>query len=150
MACILDHIVLLPFYVVAVEFLSVSPEVSSLDPADPKLLGMIGVWLALHFAYHFGLEWGLGWTPGKRIIGLRVANEDGSRIGFRGALVRNLVRPLDAEYPVGVFLGAFLVMTSRRRQRLGDRWARTLVVQDSRPPAPPAGVSHPKRKGSGT
>jgi uncharacterized RDD family membrane protein YckC len=131
MAYILDHILLLPPFIVLVEFLSVSPEVSSLDAADPKLLGMIGVWLALHFAYHFLLEWALGWTPGKRILGLRVAALDGSPVGFRGALLRNLSRILDAEYPLAVFLGGFLLMTSARRQRLGDRWGRTLVVQDA-------------------
>ncbi len=143
MAYILDHIVLLPAFIIGVELLSVSPEVSSLDLGDPKLLGMIGVWVGLHFIYHFAMEWALGWTVGKRIIGLRVTALDGSTLGFRGALLRNLLRLVDAEYPVGVFLGTFLMMTSPRRQRLGDRWARTLVVQDidnSRPAPKPPGV----------
>ncbi len=131
MAYILDLIVLLPPFWVAVEVLNVSPETTDLDLSDPKLIGMAGVWVGLDFLYHFAMEWGLGWTLGKRIIGIRVAELDGARLTLRGALVRNLLRVVDAEYPLGVFLGASVMMATARRQRLGDLAARTMVVRES-------------------
>jgi uncharacterized RDD family membrane protein YckC len=131
MANILDLMVLLLPFAVSVEILNVSPESADLDVSDPKLLAMLGVWAAFHFLYHFGMEWGLGWTIGKRILGIRVAELDGSRLSFRGAFVRNLVRIVDAEYPLGVFLGASVMMATGRRQRLGDLAAGTMVVRES-------------------
>jgi uncharacterized RDD family membrane protein YckC len=140
MAYILDHIVMLPLFFVAVEFLNVSPELSAPDLKDPRFLGMVGAWLALHFVYHTAFEGALGWTPGKKILGLRVTDLDCERAGWGAVLVRNLIRPFDAEYPLGVFIGALAMMLSPRRQRLGDRWARTLVVEESGFPAPSAGA----------
>jgi uncharacterized RDD family membrane protein YckC len=68
-----------------------------------------------------------GATLGKLAVGLRVTLEDGSRLDWRASLIRNLLRIVDgfAFYLVG----AVLVWTSPRRQRLGDRVAATLVVQ---------------------
>ncbi len=133
LACILDLIFLLPAYFLAVEFLNISPESAEFDWADPRIRAMTGVWFGLNFIYHFAMEWAAGWTIGKKIIGIRVIQEGGGRLTFRGALLRNVVRVLDADVHPGAFLGASILAASRRRQRPGDMLARTLVIQDLPP-----------------
>ncbi len=133
MAFILDLMILLPVLPVLAHVVTAVPESSRLDLSDPRWRGLLGLAFGLDFAYHFAMEWAWGWTVGKRIIGVRVTEADGARLTFRGALVRNLVRPLDAQFPLGVFLGTSVLMITRRRQRLGDLLARTLVSQDRRP-----------------
>lgn len=126
MAYILDFIVLFPACMAISGVMAVSIE----DFEDPHYLLMMGIWAVIEIAYRFGMEWGLGWTIGKRIIGLRVAELDGSRLTLRGALIRNLTRIIDSQVPFGVLLGLFLMLKTERRQRLGDLFGRTVVLQD--------------------
>jgi uncharacterized RDD family membrane protein YckC len=92
------------------------------------------LWLfALLFGYFLFFEWiWLGQTPGKRLLGIRVLQEDGTRVTFAQAALRNLIRLIDvlpACYGV-----AFLVAACNRAQRrLGDLAAGTLVVHQERP-----------------
>lgn len=79
---------------------------------------------ALGFAYFVVMEAALGATVGKLLVGVRVRTTEGGRIGWTASLARNLLRVVD--YFVG--LGAVLIWTSPRRQRLGDRAAGTVVV----------------------
>ena len=68
-------------------------------------------------------------TPGKYLQGLVVVGADGRPRGWRAALVRTLLRIVEANpllfggLPAGV-----AVLTSKRNQRLGDLAAGTLVV----------------------
>jgi len=78
------------------------------------------------------MEWAFGWTVGKRIVGLRVTELGGSRLSFRGALVRNLLRLVDCNL-YGMILGIALILKTKRRQRLGDLLGRTMVIQDLGP-----------------
>jgi uncharacterized RDD family membrane protein YckC len=84
-------------------------------------------WIIAAAAYYIVAEARFGATVGKLAVGLRVTLEDGSRPGWRASMIRNLLRAVDgfAFYLVG----AILVWTSPRRQRLGDRVAATLVVR---------------------
>ncbi len=93
----------------------------------------------LQFGYFAVLEWARqGQTVGKRVVGLRVMRLGGGRVGFYEAMVRNLLRVLDS-LPVTYLAGAGTVLASRRRQRLGDLLAGTVVVRESRRPLP-AGI----------
>jgi uncharacterized RDD family membrane protein YckC len=67
-------------------------------------------------------------TPGKTIAGVRVVDRNGQRLSRRAAIVRNLIRPLDA-WPLFYGVGALSVVFSPLRQRLGDRAAGTVVVR---------------------
>jgi uncharacterized RDD family membrane protein YckC len=61
------------------------------------------------------------------LLGLRVVNEDGGSIDWQASIVRNLLRIVD-----GLFIylvGAILVWTSDKKQRLGDRLAKTIVIK---------------------
>lgn len=85
---------------------------------------------------------GGGRTPGKRLNGLRVLQDDGRPIGFFTSAVRNVLRLVDF-LPSGYLLGIAAVLVTRRNQRLGDLAAGTLVVRDRRmhaalPPLPQA------------
>jgi uncharacterized RDD family membrane protein YckC len=92
------------------------------------------------------IEWGYflfwetvanGRSPGKRLVGLRVVRDDGFPIGFRDALVRNLLRAVDV-LPWYYTVGLVAMLVSTQGKRLGDVAAGTIVVRLDRPePAPP-------------
>lgn len=68
-----------------------------------------------------------GATPGKKSLGLRVMNANGTPVGWTGSLLRNLIRAVDA-LPGCYAFGCIAVLLSRDFQRLGDMAAGTLVV----------------------
>lgn len=81
------------------------------------------------FAYLVVLEGVAGATIGKVVVGIRVRGLDGSRIGLGAAAIRNLARAVDAfPYVIPYLVGAISVSRSETKQRLGDRWAKTVVV----------------------
>jgi uncharacterized RDD family membrane protein YckC len=79
--------------------------------------------------YYVVMEGTAGGTIGKFLTGIRVANVDGTKLGWTGAVIRNVARVVDA-FPYGVpyLIGAISVWTSPTKQRLGDRWGSTVVV----------------------
>jgi uncharacterized RDD family membrane protein YckC len=86
------------------------------------------IWLTLLWvAYYAVLEGLFGATVGKRLAGVRVTDLEGRRVGWQAAILRNVARLIDA-LPVLYLLGGFLTLNSRQHQRLGDRFAGTLVV----------------------
>jgi uncharacterized RDD family membrane protein YckC len=92
----------------------------------PALLTIAIVCMA-GFLYLWLFEGFLGATLGKFMLNVRVRGTEGGAIGPGKSLIRNLLRIIDG---IGVYLVAFLMATfSRRRQRLGDRVAGTVVVQ---------------------
>ena len=85
---------------------------------------------AASLVYFGGLESAWGGTAGKRLVGLRVTMADGSALTGRAVLIRTVCRLIDGILFYAV--GAVLVWSSPRRQRLGDRWAGTVVVRTRR------------------
>ena len=70
---------------------------------------------------------GDGQTLGKRMVGIRVVNADGTRIRWQASLLRNLLT--FADMLPGTYLFAITSMlTSRGFRRLGDHAAGTLVI----------------------
>lgn len=80
------------------------------------------------FGYYIGCESATGATLGKRLVGIRVVGEDGEPVTLGAAVVRNLVRVVDALF--FYFVGFIFAILSTRGQRLGDRAAHTIVVRD--------------------
>jgi uncharacterized RDD family membrane protein YckC len=100
---------------------------------DPLYFHVQAGWYILSFAitvaYFTLFESLFGATIGKFATGIRVRKADGSRLDFAPALIRNLLRIIDAIF---VYLvGAIFVWTSPIKQRLGDRVAKTVVVTAS-------------------
>jgi len=71
----------------------------------------------------------LGWTVGKRILGMRVMDGSGSRIGLAKSVIRNLLRLVDG-LPAFNILGIVLIASSPKGQRFGDRVAGTYVIRN--------------------
>jgi uncharacterized RDD family membrane protein YckC len=90
---------------------------------------------ALMWAYWVVCEvWLDGQTLGKRALGLRVVNADGTPITWLPSVVRNLLRVVDVLPGVyGVGLASTLIDPYGRR--LGDVVAGTMVIHAADPPA---------------
>jgi uncharacterized RDD family membrane protein YckC len=100
--------------------------------------------LAIWFVYLTAMEAGVGATLGKLALGIRVVREDGGRIDLGGSLVRNLARAIDGlPWIVPYLVGAIVVWNSPTRQRLGDRWAHTVVIPRGPISAPAVPTSPP-------
>jgi len=87
------------------------------------------VFLFIIFAYMILMEAYLGWTIGKRILGMRVMDGSGSRIGLSKSVIRNLLRLVDG-LPAFNIVGIVLIASSPRNQRFGDRVAGTYVIRN--------------------
>lgn len=96
-----------------------------------------GFWLILWFVlswFYGGLfetYWN-GQTPGKRMMRIRVIASDGQPINGLQAVLRNLLRAIDAQPLFTYQLGLFSAMMNDRFQRLGDLASGTMVVVDER------------------
>jgi uncharacterized RDD family membrane protein YckC len=89
----------------------------------------VSVFLALivWFLYYTLLEGHYGQTLGKWFVKIKVVKENGAKISYGDAAIRTILRIID-----GIFdylVGAILIWTSDKKQRLGDRLAHTVVVQ---------------------
>ncbi len=69
-----------------------------------------------------------GQTPGKRLMEIRVLSVDGRPIDGLQAVLRNILRAVDAPPPFFLPIGLVAAAMNRRFQRLGDLAAGTMVV----------------------
>jgi uncharacterized RDD family membrane protein YckC len=68
-----------------------------------------------------------GQTPGKKAMGLRVVNANGTPVTWIASIVRNLMRTVDL-LPFGYAFGLASCLIDRHSRRIGDLVAGTLVV----------------------
>ena len=91
----------------------------------PLLGGLL--WIAFLLVYYVYMEGSRGQTIGKMITKIKVVREDGGKINMNQALIRNVLRIIDA---IAFYLvGAILISRSEKKQRLGDSVAKTIVVK---------------------
>lgn len=96
--------------------------------ADALVLLAYAASIVFALAYYVVLERRDGTTPGKRAVDLIVVDAAGQVPGT-GALVRRTL-PLLLEW---LYVFALIgMLSSRYRQRLGDRWGRTYVIDEDR------------------
>jgi uncharacterized RDD family membrane protein YckC len=107
-----------------------------------EVLGLLGninagiagaTYIVAYFVFSIGYgiacEWyWRGQTVGKRVLKLRVMDEQALRLGFGQVVVRNLLRFVDL-LPGLYLVGGIACVLSRRSQRLGDLAANTIVVR---------------------
>lgn len=128
LAAVADAVLVIVLWFVLVVAVGLTVEVvTGSERAWKSSFGLIllGTGLVSAPAYHTPLEYRFGTTVGKRLLGLGVAAADGQPLSLRGALVRNLLRPVDG---VGLYLlGGLVAVFTDRRQRLGDLAAGTVV-----------------------
>jgi len=103
------------------------------------LFGRIGSAAALLLM--FFLEWlypvafelhKQGATPGKKLFGLRVVNDDGTPVRLGASMTRNLLRAVDF-LPMMYGFGLLSMLCNAEFKRLGDLAAGTMVIYRDRP-----------------
>ena len=83
------------------------------------------VFFSLWFNYFAICEWRWGQTIGKNATGIEVRSLDGAgRLTYGQASIRNLLRIVDF-----FLIGEVMIGATRRKQRLGDLAAKTVVVR---------------------
>jgi len=104
---------------------------SSPEAGFPSLL----LWLGGHALYAACAEARWGQTVGKALMKIRVRSASGGPITLRQALIRNLLRIVDF-WPVPLMgtafpylIALFCASFTRRRQRVGDLFAQTVVMK---------------------
>ena len=93
---------------------------------SPEAAGIAGIALASAWFNYFAFaEWRWGQTIGKNATGIEVASLDGAeRLTFGQASIRNVLRLVDF-----FVIGWIMVIATKRKQRLGDKAAKTVVVR---------------------
>ncbi len=70
-----------------------------------------------------------GQTPGKRIMHLRAVNDDGTYMNFTTVLLRNVFRIVDM-LPAAYLTGIIVMALNKKRKRIGDYVAGTIVIRE--------------------
>lgn len=92
-----------------------------------ELSGWGIITFVIYIAYFTYLEGTKGQTIGKMAMRIKVVNEDGGHIDMGTAFIRNILRIIDGF--LAYLVGAILIWTSHKKQRLGDRAAKTVVIK---------------------
>jgi len=114
-----------------------------------SLLGILGIisldlasaahilaYFVISIGYGIVMEWlWHGQTLGKRLLRLRVMDEQGLSLQFSQIVIRNLLRFVDS-LPLFYLVGGLACLISRQAQRLGDFAANTIVVWNPKIPEP--------------
>jgi uncharacterized RDD family membrane protein YckC len=115
--------------IAGIVFIPLNPQLYTDPSENPSLWFALGLASTiLVFPYLIAFDGGpRGAPPGKRIVGIRVADDvEGGAIGYRRAAVRRL------GYLVGgllLFAGWWWALFDRRRQTWHDKLARSVVVR---------------------
>ncbi len=105
------------------------------------VIGFDFVWLGVILVASFLLAWFYGgvfeayWngqTPGKRLMKIRVLSVDGQPINGLQAILRNVLRAVDAQPGLVYLVGLVAASSNPRFQRLGDWVCGTMVVVEER------------------
>ncbi len=94
------------------------------------LAGVGSVISALVVLFYFTFLLGAyGQTVGMLAMKIKVIKEDGTKISYIDALARSLLLIIDAiPFVIPFLLGAILIWSSDKKQRVGDHVAHTVVV----------------------
>lgn len=124
-AQIVDTVVLVVLFLLVGFVLSGSFTFEYQGEAAYPFLSAYGLIVLLYFAI---LEGTMGATFGKKLVKIKVVREDGSACGIGPAFVRSLLRIIDG-LPFLYIIGMVLIARSDKKQRLGDRLAKTVVIK---------------------
>jgi uncharacterized RDD family membrane protein YckC len=131
-AALLDGATLIPAFAIVIALVALREHIPGSEtgvtlqggPALESIFFSTIIWCS----YHFLCEAIWGKTTGKEVMAIDVRSADGTKCAVSKALVRNVVRPIDA---VGFYLLGFVVaILSSRNQRIGDKLAGTIVAEN--------------------
>ncbi|MGG3467047.1 RDD family protein [Neobacillus pocheonensis] len=95
----------------------------------PIAITIIAIFI-LNWGYFFAFEFFSGGkTIGKKLLGIRVIQENGHSITLLSSFIRNLMRIIDS-LPTAYLLGIIMVFFHPKHKRLGDLVAGTIVVHE--------------------
>jgi uncharacterized RDD family membrane protein YckC len=116
--------------------LSAALKLVGLISADVAAAATMLAYFVISIGYPILLEWTWqGQTLGKRLMHLRVIDEDALRLHFGQIVIRNLLRFVDA-LPAFYLVGGIASIVNARGQRLGDLAANTIVIRHPRIASP--------------
>jgi len=93
-----------------------------------------GISALISLTYYVLMEGCIGATVGKLVLKVRVVGEDGSPCRLGLAYIRNLLRLVDTvPYIIPYLVGVIKIRKSSKKQRIGDRVAKTIVVKTGVP-----------------
>jgi uncharacterized protein len=102
------------------------------EASDAAGVVVVIAFFSLWFNYFTFCEWRWGQTIGKNATGIEVRSLDGAqRLTFGQASIRNLLRLVDF-----FVIGEVMIAAGKRKQRLGDKAAKTVVLRRAPQPAP--------------
>ncbi|NLP42547.1 MAG: RDD family protein [Veillonellaceae bacterium] len=123
LALLIDALVFLPIsYIIAVVFGTYGSSGFELEGPGLLLSTLLGL------AYYVLFEGKKGATLGKMAVGLKVVKLDGSPCDVRAAVLRTVLRVIDA-LPAAYIIGVISVWVTELNQRIGDKVAGTIVVR---------------------
>ncbi|MBN2101925.1 MAG: RDD family protein [Candidatus Aenigmarchaeota archaeon] len=135
-AVIIDHVILFIVTAILAMPLGLAMVPFAMGGVNPyDMFAMMSAWSSfavlsfliwiLYFTYFEGTT---GQTLGKKALGIKVVKENGKKLDFVDAFIRNLLRLID-ELPFVYIIGMVLIFVSQKKQRLGDLAASTLVMK---------------------
>lgn len=117
----------------AIGFIVITGEVSLFENSNfgPVFLGIVMILIfAIHWGYFIAFEYFSGGrTIGKRIIGIRVIQDNGHSLTLLSSFIRNLLRIVDS-LPASYLIGILTIFLHPKHKRVGDVVAGTIVVHE--------------------
>lgn len=127
LAWFLDLMLVLLGYFILVQLLSALLG----DLLSSGMSGIVVVVLLLlgYFLYNIFFEiWNIGQTPGKIAMGIKVVRLDGKEPEWSDVVLRAVLHLVDSLFSFAL-IGAVLIKTTGKSQRLGDLAANTTVIR---------------------
>lgn len=134
-AFLIDQLILtvvnIVFFLVLFFILMGQPISQILAEISSLTIGIIIIILfIINWGYFFAFEYFSGGrTLGKKVIGIRVIQDNGHSVTLLSSLIRNLLRIIDS-LPASYFLGMMMMFFHSKHKRLGDFVAGTIVVHE--------------------
>lgn len=124
-AAVFDYLIFLVFLIFFVYSFGEKVNENTYQVHGPLALLPFVFW----FIYFIILESVLKGSPGNRIMGLRVLSIEDEPLRFTQVFKRRICDILDIWWCFGL-LGFILMKNTINNQRLGDIWAKTIVVRE--------------------
>lgn len=114
-------------------FIVITGEISLFETSTfgPVFLGILVIIIfAIQWGYFIAFEYFSGGrTIGKKVIGIRVIQDNGHSVTLLSSLIRNLLRIVDY-FPVSYLIGMVMIFFHPKHKRVGDVVAGTIVVHE--------------------
>lgn len=88
--------------------------------------------LIFWFVYLIGVEQWAGATLGNSIVGIKAISMTGNKLTWGQSIKRHLLGAFDFNLSIITYI---VIKNTEHRQRIGDIWAKSIVVNKISPPA---------------